>query len=388
MEQVGEDEQRRLERVLGKHRSELLAYPNVHDVDVGLEFANGDITGRLAIRVHVTEKVAADGLGDRERVPDELDGVPVDVIQFNPEPQLIPRNQRHDPLLAGVQIQNTMMPFVGTLGMIVFDRDNLQPLAMSCHHVMVRTPAVASDPIAQPAAGLPTDVLGTVVRSDQSLDCAVCRLGTRSFLLEVFSLSGPAGPPTPARIGMHVVKSGLTTGVTFGIIDGVRIDGFSVVPGSAPPASGEMSLPGDSGSAWLELTTNRAVGLHFAGNRPGEPERASAKHILPVLDKLKVTVFTGSAISTAFIGSHCRVLARTRAGAPCFLSVTYPSGRRSSAKGLGAKTADGNGWVEWSWAIGTHTKRLPGKTQLSAQLTLDGVGSVLSRELEGKTLTT
>lgn len=146
MDQVSEDVQRTLERVLRKHRKRLLAYPNVHDVDVGLEFADGYLTGRLALRVHVTKKVARAGLANRELVPDELDGVPVDVIQFNPQPHAIPRNQRHDPLLAGVRIQNTMLTGGCTLGMIVFDRDSLEPLAISNHHVMVRTPAVASDP--------------------------------------------------------------------------------------------------------------------------------------------------------------------------------------------------------------------------------------------------
>lgn len=393
--EVGEEEQRRLERLLRRHRKRLLAYPNARDVDVGLEFADGRMTGRPAIRVHVTEKMAVDRLGAGERIPDELDGVPVDVIQNNPRPHAVPRNQRHDPLLAGVRVQNTMNPGGGTLGLIVFDRDSLEPYALSNRHVMARSPAVATDPIAQPRAGVPADVLGTVARSDAALDCAVCRLGGRAFLLEVYGLSAPAGAPTPARIGMKVVKSGLTTGITWGIIDGLRTDGFTVVPDTSVPAMGEMSLPGDSGSAWLELATNRAVGLHFAGEGPGDPgERASAKHLLSVLDKLNVMVFTGSAIGRAFIGSHCRVLARTRGGAPCVLRVTYPSGRRSSAKGLGAKTADANGWVEWSWRIGTHTRRkgagtgAPFGIPLTADLTLDGVDARLTRVLEGTTLTT
>jgi hypothetical protein len=186
---------------------------------------------------------------------------------------------------------------------------------------------------------------------------------------------------------MKVVKSGLTTGITWGIIDGVRSDGFTVVPDSSVPSGGEMSLPGDSGSVWLELTTNRTVGLHFAGEGPNDPERASAKHIGDVLDKLKVIVFSGVAIGQAWIGGGCGVLARTRPNAPCFLRVQYPSGRWSTAKGLGAKTADGNGWVEWRWRVGTHTSRQPGREALTAFLTLDGNESQLTRRLEGTTST-
>lgn len=106
MHEVTAEEQQRLERLLRKHRKRLLAYPNVHSVDVGLEFSDGRPTGRLALRVHVTEKVAEGALSRAHRVPDELDGVPVDVIQFNPRPQQN-RNQRHDPVMGGVQIMNT-----------------------------------------------------------------------------------------------------------------------------------------------------------------------------------------------------------------------------------------------------------------------------------------
>src|SRR5215211_7499715 len=96
MYEITEEEQRKLEKLLRKHRKKLLAYPNVHNVDVGFEFANGEPTGRLAIRVHVTEKLAKSDLKRKDQIPDKLDGVPVDVIQFNPQPHL-DRNQRHEP---------------------------------------------------------------------------------------------------------------------------------------------------------------------------------------------------------------------------------------------------------------------------------------------------
>ncbi|MBA3341828.1 MAG: hypothetical protein H0T48_08320 [Gemmatimonadaceae bacterium] len=392
MHEVTAEEQQRLERLLRKHRKRLLAYPNVHSVDVGLEFSDGRPTGRLALRVHVTEKVAEAALSRAHRVPDELDGVPVDVIQFNPRPQQN-RNQRHDPVMGGVQIMNTSRTGVGTLGMIVLGRGNLEPLGLSNHHVMVRTPAVASDLISQPGTPAAADILGTVAAWNKALDCAVCRLGARAWTFEIFGV-GPASGTSSARIGMKVMKSGLSSGVTWGIIDGVASADFTVVPDTSVPSIGEMSLPGDSGSVWLELATNRVVGLHFAGESPTDPnERAKAKRIQAVLDKLDVMVFTGAAIGSAWIGGSCRVTARTRPLARCFLAVIYPSGRRSSAKGLGAKVADGNGWVEWTWRIGTHTKRAGAGTgaplgrPLTAVLTLDGVGSQLQQVLEGTTRT-
>jgi hypothetical protein len=392
MYEISEEEQRRLEKLLRKHRKKLLAYPNVHNVDVGFEFSNGEPTGRLAIRVHVTEKLAKSSLKKKEQLPDELDGVPVDVIQFNPRPQL-DRNQRHEPLVGGVQIMNVNKPGAGTIGMIVFDRINLEPRGLSNYHVMVRTPPVAGDGISQPGANIPADVLGTVTASNKTLDCAVCRLGARQWSLEIYGV-GPATGTASARLGMKVLKSGLSSGVTWGIIDGIEPTAFTVIRDTSVPSIGEMSLPGDSGSVWMELATNKVVGLHYAGEAATDPnERAKAMQIHAVLNALNVLVLADAAIGAAFIGSHCRVLAKTRSLAPCKLQVVYPSGRRSSARGLGPKVADGNGWVEWSWMIGTHTKRVGAGTgaplgrPLAATVTLDGVDHQLFQFLEGTTHT-
>ncbi len=392
LSEISEDEQQRLLTLLRQHGETLLTYPNVHNVDIGFEYSGGQPTGRLAIRVHVSEKLQKSGLKRKERVPDELDGVPVDVIQFNPRSHLN-RNQRHVPLMGGVQIMNTSQAGVGTLGMIVFDRRSLEPRGISNHHVMMRTPPVASDVISQPGANTAADLLGTVTASDQALDCAVCRLGTRTWTLEIYGVGAATGVTT-ARIGMKVLKSGLTSGVTWGIVDGIEPGAFTIVPDTSRPSGGEMSLPGDSGSVWMELTSNRVVGLHFAGEGPTDPnERAKAKHIDAVLNQLDALVFSGAAIGAAVIGSTCRVLGKTRAGAPCTLQIVYPSGRRSSAKGLGVKMADAEGWVDWRWRIGTHTKRVGAGTgaplgrPLSAQLTLDGVARQLTQFLEGSTRT-
>lgn len=394
MEQVSEEEQARLEKLLRKHRKFLLALPNVRAVDVGLEFSDGKPTGRLALRVHVTTKVPEAKLKRAQRVPEELDGVPVDVIQLNPVLHLA-RNALHTTVIGGVQIMNTNKPTGGTLGMIVFDGDNLQPRALSNHHVMMRTPSVASDVISQPGTNNAASILGPVTASDKPLDCAICALGARAWSFEIYGL-GPVTGWTAARIGMKVVKSGLSSNVTWGIIDGLNGGGFTVVPDTSVPAAGEMSLPGDSGSIWMELTTNRAVGLHFAGEAASDPnERAAAKHIGSVLGKLNCIVFDGAAIGRAWIGGGCRVKARTNALGNCNLKVVYPSGRNSTAKGLGNKRANADGWVEWTWTIGTHTKRVGAGTgaplgrPLRAIVTLPGGQQrTLERHLEGTTHTT
>lgn len=384
MDEISAEEQARLEKALRKHRKTLGAFPNVHNVDVGFEYANGVPTGALALRVHVTEKKPNTRLKRIERVPDEIDGIPVDVITYNPVPHAIPRENRFDPIIGGVQMMNTSKSTAGTLGMIVFDRDTLEPLALSNWHLMLQDPAMPGDIMAQPS-GL--DILGGVLRYDRALDCAVCVLGGRTWSLEIYGIDPPSGQRDP-RLGMKVVKSGLTTGVTWGVIEGVNAKTFTIVPDD--PGMPELSLAGDSGSIWVDRPDGLAIGLHKAGNDesiPGGTERATAVRMGPVSDKLKVLIFDGLAAGTAWIGGSCRVLARTAPNAQCTIEVRYPSGRRSNALGLAPKRADGNGWVEWTWRIGTSTARKPGIDWLDATVTLGGTTRSVRRKLEGHTST-
>lgn len=399
LNEIDPSDQTRLLKLLRKHRKALLKYPNVHSVDVGYEFQDGQSTGRLAIRAHVTEKKAESALTRRARLPEQLDRIPVDVIESNPAPELVNRNNHIDPLVGGLTIGNTRASLVGTLGAIVLDSDTLNPLAISNYHVMIVEPVTTTtnnDIIAQPMTAKAADAIGRISRWDKRLDCAVCHVTTRLWETGLADLpNGPIGQAS-AIIGMRVMKSGSTTAVTRGIIDGHTGNGFTIVPDPANPnPSGEVSSPGDSGSIWMESSTSKAVGLHYAGETDPAPakERAWANSMDIVANKLGVIVFDGLAISRCSVGSHATVLGRTRAGAPCRLRVVYPSGRGSRAKGLGVATADANGWVRWSWRIGTSTRRQnagtgnPLGTPVRAFVTLDGTDRVVSHSLDGNPTT-
>ena len=138
-------------------------------------------------------------------------------------------------------------------------------MALSNHHVMVVEPADRDDVIAQPKTLRQADVLGRLSRWDELLDCAVCTVG-RPWDTGVADLSsGPVGLKEPL-VGSAVVKSGRTTLVTRGIIDGTDGSEFTVVPDPAHPAPGtEISAGGDSGSIWMASADSYAVGLHYAG---------------------------------------------------------------------------------------------------------------------------
>ncbi len=53
---------------------------------------------------------------------------------------------------------------------------------------------------------------------------------------------------------------------------------------------------------------------------------------------------------------------RTKPGNLCTLVYILPSGRRSTAKGLGNTYADQEGYCYWTWVIGSRTK--PGTGRL------------------------
>lgn len=66
--------------VLARHEADLMAYPNVVAVSDGI-CKVGDDAGKACINVYVSQKVASDALKADQRLPDQLDGVRVEVIE-------------------------------------------------------------------------------------------------------------------------------------------------------------------------------------------------------------------------------------------------------------------------------------------------------------------
>jgi hypothetical protein len=61
------------------HTGSLMAKPNVVGVSVGYRQKDGRRTGEVALIVMVDRKLAPDALSPNDRIPSEIDGVPVDV---------------------------------------------------------------------------------------------------------------------------------------------------------------------------------------------------------------------------------------------------------------------------------------------------------------------
>lgn len=303
--------------VLNSVRDEWLAREGVTAVDLGFKWSQGLMTGQLSIRVHVAEKLPAAELSDEELFPEEIDGIPVDVIEAEYGLQLLPggaqleaappaRTTRYDPVPLGVSIGNPRIT-AGTLGAKVYDAASLLPMVLSNWHVLVGSPsAVPGESIWQPGAldgGHATDTLATLSRSVLSpYDAAVAQLtNSREVLSE--TVEGVAIEDVAApQLGMMVWKSGRTTERTEGFIDGIKMstsvnygaagvrtmqEVFRVVP---RPGAGdiEVSMGGDSGSIWVDEASGKGVGLHFAGEIGNAPEHGLANELQPVLTWLNV----------------------------------------------------------------------------------------------------
>jgi len=66
------------DQVLQRHQDQLMALPNVNGVDVTAD----DVTSGQVIRVFVSQKVPRDQLQADDAIPEEVDGVPVKVVEI------------------------------------------------------------------------------------------------------------------------------------------------------------------------------------------------------------------------------------------------------------------------------------------------------------------
>lgn len=296
--------------------------PNVMLIDFGWAEHGGKLyEDELGIRVHLIEKfkdrptlelAVSKGL-TRAEIPDSIDGFPVD----KPESGRLrlqrgwggggwrtPRMHRADPIQGGISVSNASLRGSGTLGGLVRDGETGDPMILSNWHVLAGHWGIRPGwPIYQPGrsdGGRRADTVATFSHSAMSsnLDAAVARLtGSRALLNHPLGLE-PVKGVSWAMPGMEVIKSGRTTGVTYGRVTGVEgtFRGYfggvyrrirnvmTIVP--RPGLEQVVSSGGDSGSFWLQEETMHAVGLHFVGN--DDPEYAQAMDMQPILDALNV----------------------------------------------------------------------------------------------------
>jgi hypothetical protein len=286
-------QKKRARTVLQRHESKLLKQKGVSGVDVGLKLTNDRYVrpARYVIRIHVVAKLGGSQLSSRARLPREIDGIEVDVLErryvsgtedsdTNGEPEF--RFYR-DPLSGGVAISGDRGATFGTLGMRVFKDGN--PMYLTNLHVV---PEVGAEVWQPPTKGPNTPVgdnrvVGTASehqQRDDSVDCAlITPSGSRGF--EGLVLGIPANATFKAgslrsrdENVTEVFKMGAKTGhdpQLLGIVDSVSASlqvedmsftGQIVVRGTEPGSFGDR---GDSGAILLRRSSDDANSFEIVG---------------------------------------------------------------------------------------------------------------------------
>jgi endonuclease G len=309
------------ERVQRAYEKALRDYghrPEVTGVDIGYKYKDGRRSDDVVLRVHLREKLAISLIDPAQLLPSEIDGVPIDVIQGSYMPSgggvlaLAARRHRRDPVQPGLSISHHMGT-AGTIGAIVYDRTDGAPCILSNKHVLAEAAlAEAGDQILQPGridGGLrDIDAIARLRRMHLGVkgDAAIAALNqSRQTLTALYGSDIQIQQTRRAEVGDLAAKSGRTTGVTDGRVDGVGkfkvrygftdhwIEGFKLrTQDLANPGNLELTRHGDSGALWYDPVTSEGLGLHFAGENDAAPaaEFALACHLDAVLDELMVSL--------------------------------------------------------------------------------------------------
>ncbi|AEF92973.1 hypothetical protein Desca_0068 [Desulfotomaculum nigrificans CO-1-SRB] len=327
-------------KTLTRVRWRLLGFKNVVGVGVGYKHVGMSRTERPAIIVFVSKKEAPENLSREQTVPIKINGLETDVIEIGEVRFLEERTQLVRPAQPGISIGHYRIT-AGTFGAVVRDRHTGEKLILSNNHILANATsgndgrAAIGDPILQPGeydGGSKDDRIATLLRyipiqkgevpatcpvangaarlanmfvhavrpnyqlkffkrggAANIVDCAVARPLRPDLITEEILGLGLVQGVAEAKLGMKVVKSGRTSGITRGTVTAVgvtldvKLDDNTSAHFSDQVVTDMKSQGGDSGS--LVLTEgNKAVGLLFAGS-----DRVTVfNHIQTVLDKLNV----------------------------------------------------------------------------------------------------
>ncbi len=216
---------------------------------------------------------------------------------------LLPTDFQPRPIPMGVSVSNTpSLPFIyaGTAGLRVraFGNPNLKFILSNNHVLGSKGPTLCPDTatlgtrtlqpgtldIGDDPGNDPTYVAGIFIKAVKLITGATARnlvdaavsITTPAFAkTEIFNIGVPTVGYVAPTVGMPVIKSGRTTGVTNGTVNAVNMT-VNVNYGSGcnvyrfvrqvEITPNTFSAGGDSGSAILDAATNTPVALLFAGS--------------------------------------------------------------------------------------------------------------------------
>jgi endonuclease G, mitochondrial len=267
---------------------EFLAYESITTIGVGYEIRNGRRTKKLSLQYTlIPDADEPVGLPVSLKTRNNLE-IAVQLLRrpkrkamkkFNEEILRL-RHQRLDIIAPGASI-SSLEGNPGTLGAIVFDRISKEPMMLSCQHLMKE-----NEPVFQPKRDVfdweNHNLCGETSRRYLGIpgDAAVAKIINREYSTKILGLDVSPKHTASAQLGDLVVKSGASSGVTFGIVTRVgviaelqyrtinsqKISCFEITSNTRKQSrTTPLCLDGDSGSLWMLDGSDVAVGLHFAG---------------------------------------------------------------------------------------------------------------------------
>lgn len=219
-----------------RYESQLLAKKNVFGCGIGYKEIGSKVTGILSIVVFVNRKVPRNRLKSRETVPVSLKDVNTDVVQLNSDKSW--RQSCH--------VSPTFVPRYDPLCRI------LEPICrFKCFEEIK---------------------VGLLSKARNKVDAALVLVDDPKIAVPVILGLPILRGTKEAKLGVNVLKSGRTTGVTKGMIKAIDVSIFVEYPGKGLAlfqdqiATSYMSEPGDSGSLLMD-EDGYGLGLLFSGTR-------------------------------------------------------------------------------------------------------------------------
>ena len=313
---------------------------NVVGVGVDEKYVDGLPTGVHVVKFLVKTKFLKSSLSRAETLPTSVGGFDTDVEEVglivplarakravrtaavagampNPKTRIRPAQPGSS---IGFRDPNNAFVMAGTFGALVKDtQGNIYVLsnnhvlanesgvtASGQHHVGLPVGSSIFQPGLLDGGQDPADKIAELTRwvdlhadqSDNKVDCAIAKAISSSVVSRNILFIGPPQGTAAATPDMIVHKFGRTTSYRAGRVSSVLfdltisydvgpvafVDQISVRGLNAKP----FSDAGDSGSAILERSTNKVVGLLFAGATNGS--MTFANHIADVFSQLKVSL--------------------------------------------------------------------------------------------------
>ena len=260
-------------------------WSNVLGFGYGVKWAGSSVASLNSVRVYVRTKLSRRDLMERELIPQEIDGVPTDIIEIDEITAAFPR-----PIPSGLSGGHHGTAG-GTLGCLVSRSGSNGTFILSNNHVLanVNRPGPSPVRIVEPGAPVGSGNPPIAQLTDHEpivfggapneIDAAIAELTDPAAMTPDIKNIGRVNPvPIAPAVLMSVRKHGARTLETAGIIEDIAADVPNIYPGvgsarfhrqiAVRRVGPVFARRGDSGALVVEAQTLRPVGLLFAVGTP------------------------------------------------------------------------------------------------------------------------